>query len=129
MTTKVTFKVDSGVQLGIGERLGLILWGEFGRLQEVVLTATGKLHFTSPIALTTLDRVEYSYVVLSDSHAAVRLRTRALAKAGAPLRAGQSAPLTSYPRNPFQTSSSSRWARRGTAPSSPRAWRCWCRTL
>jgi hypothetical protein len=69
-TTKVTFKVDYS-QLSPGERLGLIIWGEFGRLQEIVLSSSGRMHFTHPIPLASLDRVEYSYVLLSDSRSPV----------------------------------------------------------
>ncbi len=69
-STKVTFKVEC--QLPPGERLGLIIHGEFGRLLEVVLSSSGRMHFTHPIPLTTLDRVEYSYAVLSDTQSMVR---------------------------------------------------------
>ena len=76
-TTKVTFKVEYS-QLAPGERLGLIIWGEFGRLQEIVLATAGRMHFTHPVPLASLDRVEYSYVLLSDSRSPVSCaRTRA----------------------------------------------------
>ena len=74
MTTKVTFRVECDQVLSAGERVGLIIHGEYGRLQEVLLSKTTnnpRLHFTFPVQLTTHDRIEYSYVVLSDAHATV----------------------------------------------------------
>jgi hypothetical protein len=129
-TTKVTFKVECA--LAPGERLGLIIHGEFGRLLEVVLASSGRMHFTHPIPLATLDRVEYSYAILSDTQSMVRGRGPA---------AQTAAPATCEPRarararRPSQrppnftraltharcTRHTRSWARRGTAPWSPRA--------
>ena len=124
--TKVTFKVES--QLPAGERLGLIIHGEFGRLLEVVLSSSGRMHFTHPIPLTTLDRVEYSYVILSDTQSVVRWQPRPRSSSG---KARPPSPLTAahhtHTATPTPTLSPS-WARRGTARWSPRAWKCWCRT-
>jgi hypothetical protein len=125
-TTKVTFKVEYS-QLSPGERLGLIIWGEFGRLQEIVLSTAGRMHFTHPVPLASLDRVEYSYVLLSDSRSPV---SSARTRAQHPLPGSETLPSAlsrpSVHSTPDLTPSLARLA---TVQWSPRAWRCWCRTL
>jgi len=67
--TKVTFKVD--VTLPVGERLGLVVHGEFGFLHQVLLASTGRMHFTNPLHLTSKETCQYSYCLLADGQSTV----------------------------------------------------------
>ena len=67
--TKVTFKVD--VTLPVGERLGLVVHGEFGFLHQVLLISTGRMHFTNPLHLTSKETCQYSYCLLADGQSTV----------------------------------------------------------
>ncbi len=130
-TTRVTFRVEA--QLSLGERLGLIIHGEYGRLLEVVMSSSGRVWFTHPIALTTLDRVEYSYTILSETQSMVRgvapRRTHPRlchCRQGRPKSHTHTRALTLA--HPLTTHQLGSWVSLATARWSPRPLRCWCRT-